>query len=61
MKPILVCINNKNIVVISNNGRQSYFFFLCSKDLTFLSYLNKIVNNSDESISHNDQGLAGEA
>jgi hypothetical protein len=31
-------------------------------DLTFQSYLNgKIVNNSDESISHNDQGLAEEA
>lgn len=52
--------NNKNIVVISNNGLSNPIFYVLKNDFDISSYLNKIVNNSDESISHNDQGLAEE-
>lgn len=43
--------NNKNIVVISNNGLSNPVFYVLRNDFDISSYLNKIVEKSIESTS----------
>lgn len=46
--------NNKNIVVISNNGLSNPIFYILKKDFDISDYLNKIVEKSGESNSTNN-------
>lgn len=46
--------NNKNIVVISNNGLSNPIFYILKKGFDISDYLNKIVEKSGGSNSTNN-------
>jgi hypothetical protein len=64
MNEAYTCVykNNKNIVVISNNGLSNPIFYVLKSDFDISNYLNKIVQKSDgTSISSNVEDYDSDA